>query len=48
MTAFPKSRSGIVMFTNSENGLSIANQIARIALGAGQPGVAWLERSKAI
>jgi CubicO group peptidase (beta-lactamase class C family) len=43
MVAYPKARSGLVMFTNSQNGLSIANEIAKTALGSDQPAFTWLK-----
>jgi CubicO group peptidase (beta-lactamase class C family) len=43
MVAYPKARSGLVMFTNSHYGLSIANQIVKMALGSDQPAFVWLK-----
>jgi CubicO group peptidase (beta-lactamase class C family) len=43
MVGFPDRKSGLVMFTNSENGLIIADAVVRAALGADQPGLQWLK-----
>ncbi len=43
MVAYPKERSGLVMFVNSQNGLGIANDIVKAALGSDQPGLSWLK-----
>ena len=43
MVAYPASRSGLVIFTNSHYGLGIANQIVMTALGSDQPGLHWLK-----
>lgn len=42
MVVYPRQRSGLVMFANSENGLNIANAVARTALGSDQPALAWV------
>lgn len=42
MVAYPKTRSGLVMFANSENGLDIVDEIAKTALGSGQPAIRWV------
>ena len=42
MVVYPKSRSGLVMFANSENGLELVDEIARTALGSGQPAIRWV------
>jgi CubicO group peptidase (beta-lactamase class C family) len=42
MVGFPELKSGLVMFTNSENGLSIADGVVKAALGSDQPGLQWL------
>jgi len=42
MVIYPRQRSGLVMFTNSENGLNIANAVAQIALGSEQPALSWV------
>jgi len=44
MVGFPEHESGLVMFTNSENGLSIANAVVKAALGSDQPSLQWLSR----
>lgn len=43
MVGFPEHKSGLVMFTNSENGLSIADAVVKAALGSDQPGLQWLK-----
>jgi CubicO group peptidase (beta-lactamase class C family) len=43
MVGFPDRKSGLVMFTNSENGLIIADAVVKAALGADQPGLQWLK-----
>jgi len=45
MVVYPQTRSGLVMFTNSENGLLIANDVVRDALGSDQPALAWILRN---
>jgi CubicO group peptidase (beta-lactamase class C family) len=42
MVVYPKTRSGLVMFANSENGLDIVDEIAKTALGSGQPAIRWV------
>jgi CubicO group peptidase (beta-lactamase class C family) len=42
MVGFPKDKSGLVMFTNSENGLSIADAVVKAALDSDQPSLQWL------
>ncbi|HUO17725.1 MAG TPA: serine hydrolase [Verrucomicrobiae bacterium] len=39
----PKSKAGVVYMTNSENGLSISQQIVGETLGGEQPAFAWLK-----
>jgi CubicO group peptidase (beta-lactamase class C family) len=39
----PKTKSGVVLFANSENGLSIARQIVADAIGGDQPAFSWLQ-----
>ncbi len=39
----PGTKSGVVMFANSENGLSIARKIVADALGGDQPAFDWLK-----
>jgi CubicO group peptidase (beta-lactamase class C family) len=41
MVAYPKQKTGLVMFTNSENGLSIHTEIVEDALGGQHPAFAW-------
>lgn len=40
--AFDKQKSGVVIFTNSANGLSIIPEIVNEAVGGQQPALAWL------
>ena len=40
--AFPKRKTGLVMFANSANGLSMLNELVRNAMGNDQPALAWL------
>lgn len=42
MVGFPDHKSGLVMFTNSENGLSLARAVVNAALGLDQPSLQWL------
>jgi CubicO group peptidase (beta-lactamase class C family) len=42
MVGLPEQKSGFVMFTNSENGLSIADAVVKTAFGFDQPGLQWL------
>jgi hypothetical protein len=42
MVGFPEHKSGLVMFANSENGLSIADAVIKAALGCDQPSLQWL------
>ncbi len=42
MVGFPEHKSGFVMFTNSENGLSLADAVVKTALGVDQPSLQWL------
>ena len=41
--AFPKQKSGLVMFANSANGLSIINELVESAMGNDHPALAWLK-----
>jgi len=41
MLAYPKRRIGMVMFANGENGLSIAPEVVRLAMGGEQPAFVW-------
>jgi CubicO group peptidase (beta-lactamase class C family) len=38
---YPKKKIGVVMFADGENGLSIASEIVRLAIGGEQPAFAW-------
>jgi CubicO group peptidase (beta-lactamase class C family) len=42
MVGFPEHKSGLVMFTNSENGLSIAEAVVKAALASDEPALHWL------
>lgn len=42
MVGFPEHKSGLVMFTNSENGLSIADAVVKTALGSDEPSLQWV------
>jgi hypothetical protein len=44
MVGFPNRKSGLVMFMNSENGLSIANTVVKVALCSDQPSLKWLKQ----
>ena len=41
MLAYPKQKIGIVMFANGENGLSITEEVVRLAMGGEQPAFVW-------
>lgn len=41
MLAYPKQKIGVVMFANGENGLSITEEVVRLAMGGEQPAFAW-------
>ena len=43
VVAFPKQKIGVVMFMNGANGLSIASEVVRIALGGEQPAFQWVK-----
>jgi len=43
MLAYPKRKTGLVVFTNSTNGLSITPEIVALALGGPQPALNWLK-----
>jgi CubicO group peptidase (beta-lactamase class C family) len=43
MLAYPKQKTGMVMFTNSENGLSLAPDVLKVALGGQQPLFNWIK-----
>jgi CubicO group peptidase (beta-lactamase class C family) len=38
-----RNRAGILIFTNSSNGLSIVEEVLRLSLGGTHPAVAWLK-----
>ncbi len=40
---YPERRLGVVMFTNSDNGMSIVQAILSRAVGGSHPGFAWLD-----
>ena len=40
---YPKRKIGMVLFTNSENGLSIAQAVEAEALGGNQPAFTWIK-----
>ncbi len=42
IVAFEKQKIGVVYFTNSENGLSIRDEIVQAAIGGEHPAFAWL------
>ena len=42
MISLAEQKAGLVMFTNSENGLSIADAVVKAGLGSDQPGLQWL------
>ncbi len=43
VVAFPKQKIGVVMFMNGANGLSIASEVVRIAIGGEQPAFQWVK-----
>jgi CubicO group peptidase (beta-lactamase class C family) len=43
MVAYPKQKLGLVMFTNGDNGLSIAKEVVHLALGGEQPAFQWIK-----
>jgi len=40
---YPKQKFGLVYFANSENGLSIAREVIRAAIGGDQPALRWVK-----
>jgi len=40
---YPKQKFGLVYFANSENGLSIAREVIRTAIGGDQPALRWVK-----
>jgi CubicO group peptidase (beta-lactamase class C family) len=43
MMVYPKQKMGLVMFANGENGLSIANEVVREAIGGEHPAFRWIK-----
>jgi CubicO group peptidase (beta-lactamase class C family) len=43
VVAYPKQKSGMVFFTNGENGLGIADEIVRETIGGDQPAFRWIK-----
>ena len=43
MVIYPKQKVGLVYFANSENGLSVASELIRSALGGDQPALRWVK-----
>jgi CubicO group peptidase (beta-lactamase class C family) len=43
VVVFPKPKIGLAMFMNGANGLSIASEVVRIAIGGEQPAFHWLK-----
>jgi tetratricopeptide (TPR) repeat protein len=43
MVVYPKQNVGLVYFANGENGLSVANELIRSALGGEQPALRWVK-----
>jgi CubicO group peptidase (beta-lactamase class C family) len=43
VAANPKRKSGVVLFTNSENGLAIAEELVQVALGSDLPMFRWIK-----
>ncbi len=43
MLAYPRRKTGLVVFTNSTNGLAIVPEIVALALGGPQPALDWLK-----
>jgi len=41
--AYPKEKIGLVYFTNSYNGLSVANELIKTALGGYYPATEWMD-----
>jgi hypothetical protein len=42
VVAYPREKLGVVFFTNSANGLSLAREVLAEAVGGAQPALAWL------
>lgn len=43
MLAYPKQKTGLVFFADSENGLAIVSEVIRIAIGGDQPALQWIK-----
>ncbi|MGB7844673.1 MAG: serine hydrolase [Candidatus Acidiferrum sp.] len=43
MVAYPKQKIGVVMFADGQNGLSIAGEVVREAIGGEQPALRWIK-----
>ena len=43
MVAYPKQKIGVVLFANGENGLAIASEVVREAIGGEQPAFHWIK-----
>jgi CubicO group peptidase (beta-lactamase class C family) len=43
LVIYPKQKFGMVLFANGENGLSIAQEIVRAAIGGEQPALSWIK-----
>jgi CubicO group peptidase (beta-lactamase class C family) len=41
VVAYPKKKTGVVIFLNGENGLAIRDKLVRAAIGGEQPAFAW-------
>jgi hypothetical protein len=41
MLVYPKQKIGVVMFANGENGLTITEEVVRLAMGGEQPAFPW-------
>jgi CubicO group peptidase (beta-lactamase class C family) len=43
VVGYPKEKLGVVFFTNSANGLSIARELVAESIGGAQPALAWID-----
>jgi len=43
MLVYPKPKIGLVFFSDSENGLAIASEVVRMAIGGDQPAFHWIK-----
>jgi CubicO group peptidase (beta-lactamase class C family) len=43
MVAYPKQKIGVVLFADGENGLAIASEVVREAIGGEQPAFRWIK-----